>query len=134
MEEAQNEVLVICFYNQVNSSEKTVLQNMKYNLECYTAKYKKVRNQVRDTIRSNYSNYLDSITSDLYRNQKPFWNFIIKSKSCRNPIPALKNGSNLVSSDSTKASFYKINEDTSNLCDLQSHLPRIILKYQNQKN
>jgi len=41
-------------------------KKMKLNPECYTAKYKKVHNQVRDATRRDYSNYLDSITSDLH--------------------------------------------------------------------
>jgi len=39
--------------------------------------------------------------NDFYQNQKPFWNFINKSKSCGTPIPALKNGSNFVASDAS---------------------------------
>ena len=126
--------------------KKQFYKKMKSNPEGYTDKYKKLHNLVRNATRNDYSNHLESIINDLHRNQKPFCNFINKSKSCRSPIPALKSDSTVISSDSAKASMFNYyfvsvftSEDTSNLCDLQAHLPSqlpffwIILQYHSQK-
>ena len=81
-------------------------RKMKSNPAAYTAKYKKLRNQVRAATRNDYSTYLDAITNDLCRNQKPFWNLLSKLDSCRHPIPVLKHYSDLVSSDFAKATLF----------------------------
>ena len=103
---------------------------MKSNPAAYTAKYKKLHNQVRAATRNDYFTYLDAITSDLCRNQKPFWNLLSKLDSCRHPIPVLKHYSDLVSSDFAKATLFNdyfvsvfTKEDSSNLHDLWSQLP-----------
>jgi len=107
--------------------KKLFYKKMKSNPECYIDKYKKLRNLVRNATRNYYSNHLESITNDLHRNQKPFVN---KSKSCHSPIPALRSGSTVTSSDSAKAGIFNdyfvsvfTSEDNSDLRDLRAHLP-----------
>jgi len=73
--------------------------------------------------------YVESITANLHHSQKPFWNWINKVKGCCTLIPSLVCNSNVVTSDSIKATLFNdyfvsvfTQEDVSNLEELHCQL------------
>ena len=98
------------------------------------AKYKLLRNKVRSATRLDFQTYADSITNNLHRGQKAFWNWINKFRSCRTPIPSIHHHDGVVSDDCTKADLFNkyfvsvfTKENLSNLPDTPPFSPNVNL-------
>ena len=92
------------------------------------AKYNQLRNKVRSATRFDFKAYVDSVTENLHRGQKVFWNWISKIRSCRNPIPPIHHDGDVVINDSAKANLFNkyfvsvyTKEDLSHLPDTPSY-------------
>ena len=68
--------------------------------------YNQLRNKVRAATRFDFKVFVDSITEKLHQSSKPFWNWINKIRACHNPIPAINDKDQVVTSDSAKANLF----------------------------
>ena len=110
-------------------AKRLCYRRMKSNPALWS-RYKLLRNKVRTMTRTDYKNYVDTITGNFYHSQKSFWNWINKLKACRSPIPPLVHNDSVITSDSDKAALFNdyfvsvfTAEHIVDLKELHCHLP-----------
>ena len=108
-------------------AKRLCYKRMKSNSALWS-KYKHLRSEVCNMTRRDYMHYVDTIISNLYCSQKPFWNWIKLVNLLY--VPSLIHNNNVITSDSAKAALFNdyfvsvfTKECTSNLEELQCHLP-----------